>query len=114
MIRLPQSLQSWGTPEFQGVLKRELEQLGSEQLPLQHGLSSSSYALDDKLNIIIHGVAEEAACLRVKAGIFYSGIIAGCSCADDPTPVDENIEYCEVRVDIDKTTAEATITLLAD
>ncbi|MCU0842459.1 MAG: hypothetical protein MUC79_12175 [Thiobacillaceae bacterium] len=114
MSRLPESLRAWGTPEFKGVLKRELERLGSDQLPLQQGLSSSSYALDDKLSVIVLGASEEADRIRVKAGIFYAGIIAGCSCADDPTPVDENVEYCEVLVVIDRRTAEATITLLAD
>ena len=38
--------------------------------------------------------SEDAGLLRVKAGIFYTGIIAGCSCADDPTPIDELNEYC--------------------
>jgi len=52
--------------------------------------------------------------IRVKAGIFYTGVIAGCSCADDPTPIDEQNEYCVVQFDIDRTTADATVTLLAE
>jgi hypothetical protein len=50
----------------------------------------------------------------VKAGIFYTGVIAGCSCADDPTPVDELNEYCVVQFDIDRMTAETTVRLLAE
>ena len=50
----------------------------------------------------------------MNAGIFYRSVIGGCSCADDPTPVDEQAEYCEVVVEIDKVTAEAKVTLLRD
>ncbi len=111
-FRLSEALHAWGTPEFNAVLKREIAHLDAEQLPLQQGLTSSSYALDDRIEAVILAVAEEADCLRVKAGIFYAGIVAGCSCADDPTPIDENTEYCEVRLEIDKATAETTVTLL--
>ena len=59
-------------------------------------------------------VSDDEGFIRVKAGIFYKGIIAGCSCADDPTPAGENNEYCEVQLDIDKTTANTTVELLSD
>lgn len=114
MIRLARSLHAWGTPDFEDVLKSEIERLGAEQLPLQQGLSTSSYALDDKLNVRIISVSEEASLIRAKVGIFYSGIIAGCSCAGDPTPVEEQNEYCEMLLDIDKMTAETTVSLLAE
>lgn len=114
MIRLTKSLNAWGTPDFEGILKAEIEQLGAEQLPLQQGLSTSSYALDDKLNVRIISVSEEAGFIHAKVGIFYSGIIPGCSCADDPTPVDEQVEYCVVQLEINKTTAETTVALVAE
>jgi len=114
MVRLTESLIAWGTPGFNDVLKKEIEQLGAGQLPLQQGLSAGSYAIDVQHKAMIIGVSETAVSIRVKAGIFYSGIIAGCSCADDPTPVNKENEYCVVQLDIDKNTADATITLLAD
>jgi len=114
MIRLTETLISWGTPRFNDVVKKEIEQLSAGQLPLQQGLSTGSYASDVPHKAMIIDVSETAASIRVKAGIFYSGIIAGCSCADDPTPVNEENEYCVVQLDIDKHTADATITLLAD
>ncbi len=114
MIQLSQSLNAWESPAFDSILKQEIAQLGVGQLPLQQGLSTSSIALDDKLEVMIISVIEEAGLLRIKAGLFYSGIIAGCSCADDPTPTDVQNEYCIVRLDIDKKTAETTVTLLAE
>ena len=114
MIQLTKSLNAWGTPDFEAILKSEIEQLSAEQLPLQQGLSTSSYALDDKLNVRIISASEEASFIRAKAGIFYTGIIAGCSCADDPTPVEEQTEYCVVQIEINKMTAETAVVLLAE
>ncbi len=112
MIRLHQALQAWGSPAFKGVLKEELERVDAEQLPLQQGLSASSYVTDGKFDVMIISAAEQPESIRVKAGIFYAGIIPGCSCANDPTPEDEYQEYCEVQLDIDKATAAAQVALL--
>jgi hypothetical protein len=114
MIRLPNTLNAWGTPEFEVVLKQEIQQLDAGCLPLQQGLSASSYVTDRPFQARIISVHEDAGVIRVKAGIFYTGIIAGCSCADDPTPVDELNEYCVVQLCVDKITAETTVTLLAE
>lgn len=114
MTRLTNALNAWGVPDFESVLKKEIEQLGAEHLPLQQGLSTGSYALDNKLQAMIISVSEDAGFIRAKAGIFYAGILTGCSCADDPTPVNEESEYCVVRLDISKSTAETTVALVAD
>jgi hypothetical protein len=113
MIRFPKTIAAWQTPDFDAVLKDEIENLDFRHLPLQRGLSRSSHAMGDKLGAMIISVVDEPARLRVKAGLFYTGIIAGCSCADDPTPVDEVSEYCEVCIEIDRDTTEATVTLLS-
>lgn len=114
MARLSRSLAAWATPGFDSVFKDEVKQLGAAALPLQQGLSRSSHVSGDAYDVVVLGAEEEAGRIRVRAGIFYQGIIAGCSCADDPTPVDEQTEYCEVLFDIDKQTAEATVRLLED
>jgi len=112
MIRFANAIRAWGSPAFEATLKGEIEQLGTQHLPLQQGLSGSSYALDTQLKAIILSTADKGDRLQVKAGIFYSGVIAGCSCADDPTPIEEQNEYCEMWFDIDKITGEATVALL--
>lgn len=114
MIRFAKALRAWGTPRFREVLKTEIERLGAAELPLQQGLSATSYALDSHLQALILDVAERPASIRAKAGIFYAGIVPGCSCADDPTPIEEQNEYCVVQLDIDKRTARTTVTLLTD
>lgn len=114
MLRFDNARRAWGTPDFEAILKTEIEQVNADQLPLQQGLSISSYVTDAPLKAIILRVNDREGLIQVKAGLFYSGIIAGCSCADDPTPISEQTEYCEVQIQIDKNTSEATVQLLAD
>ena len=112
MIRLEKSLSAFGTPDFAAVLKHELSQLTIDQLPLQQGLSVGSYVIDAPVTVVNVSAADMVETLRVKAGIFYRGVIAGCSCADDPTPVSDTNEYCEIQLDIDKSTAFTRVALL--
>lgn len=81
-------------------------------LPLQQGLSLSSYVGKSPVSAIILNTTEKTDSIQIKTGIFYTGIIAGCSCSDDPSPTDEQNEYCEVQFTINKDTAETTVTLL--
>jgi hypothetical protein len=114
MIQLSKSLQAWKTPDFNKILKAEIEELEVEALPLQQGLSQSSYAADSKFQVIIIGVAEDPEFIRATTGIFYTGLIPGCSCADDPTPVSEYFEYCELQFNISKRTAEVAVILMSE
>lgn len=111
-IHLPNATHAWGSPDFEEVLKQEVAGLGGEGLPLQQGLSTGSVALADDLKVMILDVADAGDCIRVRAGLFYTGIIAGCSCSDDPAPGNESSEYCEVQFDIHKGSGEATVSLL--
>ena len=111
MIRLDKSLHAWGTPDFAAILKQEVAQLGADHLPLQQGVSVGSYVTADPVTVVINSVAEMEDVIRVKAGIFYKSVIAGCSCEGDPTVTTENTEYCEVQLDIDRATAATTVVL---
>jgi hypothetical protein len=114
MIRLPNALNAWGTPEFREVLKQEIEQLDAAHLPLQQGLSGSSHVTARPFQAMILSVREEPTLILVRLGVFYTGTVAGCNCADDPSPIDEQNEYCVVQLGIDRLTADATVTLLAE
>jgi hypothetical protein len=114
MAQLIKALHAWNTSAFKETLKHEIEHLDVNTLPLQQGLSQGNYASDANLGVIVMSVSDEVEFIRAKTGIFYTSIISGCSCADDPTPISELTEYCEVLFDIDKKTAEAKVTLLTD
>ncbi|MEW5756247.1 MAG: hypothetical protein AB1810_08070 [Pseudomonadota bacterium] len=111
MIQLLESRKARATPEFATVLKRELEALALDQLPLQQALARGNQVLDDKCTVLILSVDEGPEVIRAKVGVFFSSIIAGCSCADDPTPVEAITEYCEMWVELDARTGMAIVGL---
>jgi hypothetical protein len=114
MILLADALAAWGGAGFPDVLKQSVERLDPAVLPLQEGLSAGSVAVGDGLSAMLINAWGDDAFVHAKVGVFYQGIVAGCSCADDPTPVEAQPEYCVVRLDIDRRTAETTVTLMPD
>jgi len=112
MFYLPLSLLAFDSPTFNAVLKQEVCTLDAKLLPLQQGLQNSSYAISDKLSLTVLKITQDEKNITVKAGLLYNGIIAGCSCSDEPTPTDETNEYCDVLFCIDKQSAETTVTLI--
>ena len=114
MIRLPKARDAWSSVHFKETLKHELETVDASLLPLQQGLKLSSYVSDEPFQVMIIHVRDDRAAIRVKAAVFYSGIVAGCNCADDPTPLNTQTEYCELLLSIDKSNAEATIELFSE
>ena len=113
MFDLPLSLKAWNTNSFDAVFKDEILSLDADLLPLQEGLQHSSYALSDKLAVLVLNTDHDDISITIKAGLFYNGIIAGCNCADDPTPMDETNEYCEVFIRINRQTSHGTIELVS-
>ena len=114
MINLNKIITEWGTPTFADSLKLEVQNMNVDQLPLQKGLSASNIALDDNIKAIILNSLDSENIIVAKVGIFYTGVVAGCNCSDDPSPVDVQNEYCEVQLDINKTSGDTTVTLLLD
>ncbi len=109
---LRRALSAWNTPRFDEVFKHEVEALDAGLLPLQQGLSGTSAVTDEPFRVMLIGATDAGACLRVRAGIFYSGILGGCSCADDPTPLEAQPEYCEVWFEIDKQSGATRVGLV--
>ncbi len=105
-------LKHWGGPDFDDRFKRAVKAVDPRLLPLQAGLSQGSQALDTGIQAVMLRKEKTGDALKIKAGIFYKSIITGCGCADDPTPVDELNEYCEVEFEIDAASGEARVRLL--
>ncbi|MGV6818318.1 MAG: hypothetical protein ACWA44_13755 [Thiotrichales bacterium] len=87
---------------FEQELLRVLMELGVDGLNLQTALRHGGYALADtlQLSILSRSCDEHGIELRVSA--FFDSVIAGCSCADDPTPLDTVSEHCVLNVTLDK------------
>lgn len=114
MITLPLSLAAWSNLQFKQTFKNEVEALDATILPLQQGLAVSSYVSNEPFHILVLSYSDNEQAIQVRTGVSYSGIISGCSCADDPTPMDVQTEYCELMLSIDKNTADTHIALLTD
>ena len=110
MAYLKQSLAAWGTAGFEVTFKAELAGLDPDALRLQQVLRQGSIGNASQVGVMLLGSSETAEAIRVRVGLFFTSVIAGCNCADDPTPVDENPEYAELEIRIDRRTAETTIT----
>ena len=111
-MKLTKIQRAWGKPDFIKITKDEIQAIDCHQLPLQKGLAHSSYVSDSAFSITILKTYETNDTIIIKTGVFYTGIIAGCSCSDDPSPTDEQNEYCELVFNINKKTTEATVILL--
>jgi len=111
MIRLPATLKAWDTPAFESVLRQETEQLGLDALLLQQGLVYGSHALAEPLQVIHLSSRATAQALVIRIGVYFTSVVAGCSCADDPTPLDRLNEYCVLELHVDTRTASTTIAL---
>ena len=79
---------------------------------MQDGLSQSSHVGEGTIDVIILNVTDTLHVIHAKTGVIYTGVIAGSCCDDDPTPVSEQTEYCEIHFYINKITAESTVTVL--
>lgn len=112
MFELKESLNAWGATDFNDCFKAEVERLPHAALPLQQALAYTACVSREPFTVMVLNASDEGDGIRVKAGVFYTGNIGGCSCADDPTPNDTMREHCELQFDIDKVTAETIVTLL--
>lgn len=113
-MNLANLLPAWSTPSFESTAKQAIRALDPNLLPLQQGLTHSSTASAEQLDVRIISATASDDQLRIKAGLFYTGIIAGCNCSDDPSSVEPINEYCEVLFEIDRRNGAATVSLLPD
>jgi len=108
-IHLPTLPTTLPASEFATILSRELEGLGRSLLPLQACLTHGSYVSDEPIKVSVLGLKMDKQMIYATIGIHYSSIIAGCSCADDPTPVDTLPEYCEIHLRMNEGETEADL-----
>jgi hypothetical protein len=109
-LHLPAALAAWDTPGFPSELKRELESRAAA-LPLQQGVAHGGVADGSDLAVSVFGVREDNAAIHAEVGVFFSEVVAGCNCGDDPMDLHA---YCVMRVSIDKASARAAVVVLPD
>lgn len=106
----PASLREWGGDNFAPVLKQEVEALPSGTLPLQAAVTQGGLADDAGLTAMVLKAGDAGGFVEAVVGIFFTEIVAGCNCGDEPMAVNA---YCELQIDIDKQTARGGFRPLA-
>ncbi len=109
--RFSRALQAWGSDHFAGLLKQELAALETGVLPLDRGGALGGYVDDSDMTVTVIAVTDDSDCVHARIGVFFRELLAGCSCGDEPSPINA---YCELQVAIDKTTADVTFSLIPD
>ncbi len=110
-MQLTNALKHWGSTEFEQTLKSELENLPTGTLPLQQATCQGGIVDDSNISASILGSEDHDKEIRIRAGIFFTEIVAGCNCSEPPM---ETNGYCFLEVVIDKTDAEMRVTVLSD
>ena len=98
-VRLPATLEAWGGGAFPAALKRELRALPAGSLPLQRGTAQGGLVDDSDIAVTLLQATEEPAVLRLRIGVFFTEVVGGCSCGDDPVAANA---YCELGLEIDR------------
>ena len=104
---LPNSLAAWESPRFSEIFCEEVAALPASVLRLEKALLRGSHVLPEPPQVMLLNAAGDERTLQLRAGIFFASVLAGCNCADDPGPMDEYQEYCQVTFLLDRVTAVA-------
>ncbi|HER20523.1 MAG TPA: hypothetical protein ENO14_05725 [Chromatiales bacterium] len=94
------------------VFKEELALLSPDALPLQQGMAHGNVAVGESLSAMIIATELTEDSCRIHAGLFFGSLIAGCACHNDPTPMTEQSEYCEVMFDIERPGGDARVRVI--
>ncbi len=108
MIRFDKVLKSWGSEDFTEQLQQTICALG-DALPLKDCCKHSGVIDFETIKPIILSSAESDSSVQIKLGVFFSEILSGCACSDDPSQAQmlEN-GYCELEMLIDKASKQAS------
>jgi hypothetical protein len=109
--KFPKSLRAWQTDAFDRTLKGEVEDMNGQTLPLSAGTSQGGFVDDHRITATVLTVTDDECSIVADVGVFFTEIVAGCSCGDEPDSINA---YCRMQIRIDKTTAEAEIDPVSD
>jgi hypothetical protein len=113
-MKLPHSVEHRGMSDFNTVLSEELRTLPVGALPLDKAMRQGNMVSDQPPQFMINDRRDENGYLKVRIGVFFHSVIGGCSCADDPTPIDLINEYTELEININLADASASVAIIDD
>ncbi|WP_410474755.1 hypothetical protein [Guyparkeria sp. TX1] len=111
MLYLPRTARA-EPGELEPTFKAEIAALSPDDLPLQQGMAHGNVAKGDALSAMVISTEITPGQVRIHAGLFFASVVAGCACTNDPTPMNDEPEYCEVEFAIDRPGGAAQVRLL--
>ena len=106
---LANTLREWPHRSWKSALKSEIESLPSGSLPLEEAVTRCGIVDDNDISVTVINTSQNSTSIKATVGVFFTEIVAGCVCGEDPTA--ENA-YCEILIDIDKITGTVDFTLI--
>jgi hypothetical protein len=106
--RLPRALAAFGTPGFAATLKQELLALDPALLPLDQATCQGGLADTENLDLTVLAAGPENGRLVARIGVFFTEVVGGCSCGDEPLCA---TAYGQFRVVIDRRDASVRFSL---
>ena len=86
------------------ALKAWIEGLGPGLLPLERCAARGGLVDDSAVTATVIAASVTADRIEARVGVFFTEILGGCSCGDDPAV--ENA-YCELQLRIDRRSGDA-------
>ena len=84
MTNLSHIIKKWHQPNFPGLCKQALEALPSGTLPLEKATTQGGMVDDSNISICILNHRQNEDHFTIKFGVFFTEVIGGCNCHDDP------------------------------
>ncbi len=105
---LPQTLAAWPDGDLLSALNSELADADPGWLALERLMRHGNHVVGRPRFMILGSQADDKR-LTLRLGVFFQSLVAGCACADDPTPEEPIEEYGEVWLHIDRDDAAARL-----
>jgi len=109
MIDLSNTRAAWGADNFSDVLKNEMRTVAPDLLPLYIKSAQGGMMDFNDISVSILSVDESEKTFKVMLGIFFTELIGGCNCDDDPTPVNS---WGKLEIAINRKQAATDFSLL--
>ena len=110
-MQLTNALKHWGSTEFEQALKSELENLPTGTLPLHQATSQGGIVDDSNISACILSSEASDDEVKIRAGIFFTEIVAGCNCNDPPMEINA---YCVLEIAIYTADANTRVTIIPE
>lgn len=107
MFHLPRALSAWASPGFATTLASEIEALAADALPLDWATTQGGRVEAEPISVSLLQAEDAGASIQVRVAVFFTEIVGGCSCGDEPMGVPVR---CKLQLEISK--ADASVRCL--